>query len=287
MEKLKICFVILLIATMASSCSWFDSKLRPNERILARANKDYLYESAITDLVPPGTPTADSTAMVKSFIENWIRDRLIINEAEKNLADDKKDFSKQLENYRNSLLTYSFENDIINKNLDTLITESEIENYYEQNKDNFILKDNIVRAAYVKILKDSIKAIRTARKYLEADTILSYDRFEKFCLNRTQGYLISYTSWYLFRDLMNQVPIVTYNEEAFLKNSKLVEQESDIFLYIIRFYNFKVRDAVSPLAFERQNIRGILLNLRKVQLIKKHREDIFTKALKNKNFEIY
>lgn len=285
-KRILFLFIITLLLT-AASCKWFDNKIKTDERILARANNDYLYESAITNLVPPGTSATDSLAMLKSFIENWIRDRLIIHEAEANLSTEQKDFSKQLDNYRNSLLTFAFENQYIEKKLDTLVTDQEVENYYEQNKDNFILKDNIVRAAFVKIKKDSTKAIRTARKFLEADSIVNYEQFEKFCLNRTQGYLISHTSWYLFRDFLNQVPITTYNEEAFLKNSKLIEQESDLFLYIIRFYDFKVRDAISPLAFERQNIRSILLNMRKVQLIRKHREEIFIKALNNKNFEIY
>ena len=118
---------------------------------MAKVYDDYLYESDIKGLVSSGTLPKDSLVITRSFIESWVRQRLIIQQAEKNLTSAQMDFTKQLENYKNSLTIYAYENALIQQKLDTLITEEETENYYDANQQNFLLKDNIVQVQYVKL----------------------------------------------------------------------------------------------------------------------------------------
>lgn len=275
--------LLLLVA----SCKYINQKMGAEEPVLARVYDDYLYASDIKSIVPVGTSPNDSMLLVKNYVENWVRNRLVLNKANDNLTKDQKDFAKQLEDYRNSLVVYTYESKLIRQSLDTLVKDEEIEAYYDANKSNFLLKDHIVKVAYVKLYADSIRAIRTARKFLEPDSLVDFDRFEKFCLNRTTSYLVSINSWYSFRDLLQTVPIDTYNEDDFIKDRKLIEVNAYPFVYILRFYQFKLKDALSPLSFERNNIKSIIINMRKVDLVNKMQDELYKNALKNKDFEVF
>ena len=96
---------------------------------MARVYDDYLYESDLNGVVAPGTLPKDSLLITRSFIENWVRQRLIIQQAEKNLTSSQMDFTRQLENYKNSLTIYAYENALVMQKLDTLITDEETQNY--------------------------------------------------------------------------------------------------------------------------------------------------------------
>jgi hypothetical protein len=277
----------LLAIILLSSCNFIKRNINNNEQVLAKVYEDDLYASDLKGIVPEGTSPNDSIQLVKNFVETWIRNRLVLHQANKNLSDEQKDFKKQLDDYRNSLVIYTYESQLIRQNLDTLVNDTSIEAYYEANKNNFLLKDHIIKVAYVKLHSDSIRAIKTARKFLEPDSLVDFDRFEKFCLSRTAGYLVSINSWYGFRDLIQTVPIETYNEEDFIRNKKLIEVNAASYIYIVRFYSFTLKDALSPLSFERENIKSIIINMRKVDLVTKMQDELYKNALKNKDFEVF
>lgn len=278
----------LLLATLIlSSCTYIKTRFTKDEDSVARVNNTYLDRANLAGIVPPGTSARDSLVMVKNYINNWIRNQLILEYAEGNLTEEQQDFTSQLEEYRKSLVIYTFEQKLINQNLDTTIREEEVETYYEQNKANFELRDNIVKVIMFKISSDSAKALKAARELLRPDSIVDFDAVERFSLNRTQQNIISYDSWYLFNDLLQLVPITTYNESAYLENHKFVELPVGNSIYLVRFYDFKIKNGLSPLSFERNNIRNIILNRRKIELINKMRDDLYDKASKKNEFEIY
>lgn len=278
----------LLLATLIlSSCTYIKTRFTKDEDAVARVNNTYLDRANLAGIVPPGTSARDSLVMVKNYINNWIRNQLILEHAEGNLTEEQQDFTSQLEEYRKSLVIYTFEQKLINQNLDTTIREEEVETYYEQNKANFELRDNIVKVIMFKISSDSAKALKAARELLRPDSIVDFDAVERFSLNRTQQNIISYDSWYLFNDLLQLVPITTYNESAYLENHKFVELPVGNSIYLVRFYDFKIKNGLSPLSFERNNIRNIILNRRKIELISKMRDDLYDKASKKNEFEIY
>lgn len=286
-REAKTLLPLLLMIITLTGCRYFSSNIKKGEHALARVHNEYLYASEVDGLVPPGTPPADSVAMIKNYVENWVKNRVVLNQAEKNLSAAQKDFSRQLQDYRNSLVIYTYETELIAQRLDTVVRQKEIEEYYQNNRDNFVLRDNIVKMVYIRIHKDSIQPAKTARQFLEADSIRDFDNFEKFCLTRTAAYQVSINNWFLFRDLLLLAPLTTYNEELFLKNNRLIDLTDEQWRYIIRIYNFMTKDAVSPISLEMDNIRAIILNARKLELVKKMRQQALEQAVKNKNIEIF
>ena len=254
--------------------------------MLARVHDEYLYESDLKGITTPGMVAKDSLAITKSYIENWVRQKLVIHQAEENLSEAQMDFSRQLENYKNSLIIYEYENALIRQNLDTLITDEEIQNYYDVNQQNFLLKDNIIQMQYVKLQLKS-KNLNQFKKLLSSNTPDDKNKLSDLCEKQAEDYFLDDQNWLLFSDLLKQIPIKTYNQEDFLKNHRDLEYQDSMFIYLVRFKDFKIKESVSPLSFEKLRIRDIILNKRKIELINRMQDDIYSSSRKKNIFEIY
>lgn len=275
---------ILLLLIFATSCTGFLKK--KSERVLARVHDEYLYESDLKGVVTPGTLAGDSLAITRSFIDSWIRQRLILAQAEKNLIAGQMDFTRQLENYKTSLTIYAYENELVRQKLDTVVTDDEIGEYYDANQQNFQLRDNIVRMQYVKLPLKSPHG-RQFRKLLNSGDPDDKNKLADLCEKYAADYFLDNENWLLFNDLLQQIPLKTYNQEEFLKNHRDAEYQDSMYVWLVHFHDFKIKESISPLNFEKQRIRDIILNKRKIELIGKMQDDLYTKAQKNNDFEVY
>lgn len=277
--------IIFIFLGILLSCS---NPIENNDTVLARVHSTYLYKSDIQGVVPTNSSPNDSLVIVKSYINNWVRQQLVVMQAESNLNDKEKDFNKQLATYRNSLITYKYESLLIKQNLDTIVEEEEIETYYEENKNNFQLKSNIVKVDYVKLNSDSPNKsrIKDLIKNRENNQVL-LDSLRYYCEFNAQDYIIATDQWILFDDLIKLVPIITYNQEVYLKNNTFVELSDNEIQYYVNFLDFSIKDELSPMSFEKENIKRLILNRRKGELITKMHNDIFVQALNNNAIEIF
>ena len=264
-------------------CRYF-KKSEPSGLPVARVFDKYLYSSDLKGVVSPGTSSEDSAEVVKNYINNWIRQELLVHHAETNLPDEQKDFTNELEAYRRSLIIYKFETEYIKQKFDTVIPETDIQKFYNENKDNFKLKDNICKAVWAQFPISFPKA--SLNKISKLFNKGSISKLEEACSGKATNYDVSDTAWISFNDLTAHVPIKTDNPEGYLKAHTFTELRDSTNIYLVRFTNIQNREGVSPLAFERENIRSLLLNKRRLSVLDKLEKDLFDKATKDKDFEI-
>jgi len=278
----RVCFVIPLIVLIACSSGIKD----PNERVLARVFDDYLYESDLGEMIPANTSVRDSIEIVENIIDNWIQQRLVLKKAENNLTPEQSNFDKQLEEYRKSLIIFEYETKLIKHKLDTVVTEQDLESYYNQFKGNFELKDNIVKVLFVKIEQTSSYR-NVIKRLLMSDNEDDKVNLEAYCQEHASNFFLDDQSWLLFDDILKEIPIKTYNQEVYLQNTRYIEVRQSPYIYMVLFKDFKVKESVSPLSFERDNIRNIIINKRKLELIKNMEKEVMMNAIENNDFEIY
>ncbi|MBI4946697.1 MAG: hypothetical protein HY840_09880 [Bacteroidetes bacterium] len=282
-------FCLLLSAycllVVCSSCgSKFSQK--QNEKAVARVGDAYLYSSVLKDLFSKDMDKKDSAEVVRKYINNWVRETLLLQQAEKNLTDEKKDFEKRVEDYRKSLITYEYESELVKQKLDTLVSDEEIQKYYEENKSNFELKDNIIKVVYVKVRKNAPK-VDKVKEWYRSDVQKDKDALANYCYQYAENFFLDDNTWLLFEDVLKEIPMKLYDKEAFLQNNRHLETQDSAHYYFVDIKGFMTKNSISPLSFEKTNIHSILLNKRKVELIKQMREDIYNEALKTKSFEVY
>lgn len=223
--------------------------------------------------------------MLNEYIDNWVHQQVILAQAGKNLSKEGKDFSKQLEDYKNSLIIYRYESQLISQRLDTAVSDEEIFQYYDKNKANFELKENIVKVIYVKIPRNVPPA--TPRMLISSNKPQDQKKLQDFCHKYAVNYYLDDQNWLLFNDILKEIPIVTYNQEEYLKNNRIIEIQDSASTYLMNIKGFMIKEGLSPLSFERNNIKDIIINRRKLVLIENMRNDIYNTALKNGNIEIF
>ncbi len=257
---------------------------------LARVNTKYLYESDLQNIIPPKASKRDSLLIAHSFINKWINTQLLLQQAEKNLPEEKLKFEKQLEDYRNSLITYQYESEYVKQNLDTLVSESEIKHYYQNHLKDFELKENIVKVIYVILDRkaENIKKLEhNYKKILRLPDSILLDSLDRYAPTRSLTYSTDTNTWYPFNEVIKVIPIETYNQGIYLKNHRIIYLKGENKIYLVKFVNFKIKDEISPIDLESVFIKSIILNKRKKQLIARLRKQIFKEAAKQKEFEIY
>jgi hypothetical protein len=276
--------VLIILVIFFNSCAMFNSEEK--EEVVARVEDKYLLLADVEEIAPKDASKEDSTLIVNNYIENWVKENLILQRAELNLEIDQKEFQKQLDDYRKSLIIYSYEKEFIRQKLDTNVNEAEIVSFYEENPQNFELKDDIVKVRYLKVNKSApqIKKIRKIYKSTKEEDIIKLKEYshqfaEKFHLNDEQ--------WILFDALTKEVPIKVNQQSNFLKNVKHLEAEDSLSYYFVFIKDYKLEKDVAPLNFEKRNIKNIIINKRKLSLINKVKNELYQNALYNNDIEIY
>jgi len=72
-----------------------------------------------------------------------------------------------------------------------------------------------------------------------------------------------------------------------LKNHKFIEMQDSLFTYYANIKDFKIKETASPIGFEKENIKNIIINIRKTKLINDMQNASYKEALEQKLFEIY
>lgn len=284
-------YSLLALCLLLSSCDLIKRKtesetdnIRPS---VARVGETFLYLDELIGIVPPGTPKADSITRMDAYVNSWVRKQLLIRQAGRQIDINKAEVERKLLDYRYSLIAYEFQTYYIKQNLDTVVANSEIEQYYNEHLDNFVLKQNIVRATFLKVPQSAprtkkIKDLIFSTKEKDVEELKSY------CLSFAASYHLSDSSWMEFDELVKGTPLVGIPDKVqFLKRTPYYETNDEAYLYFLKVDEYRISDNVSPLQFVRDDIVNVILNRRKVDLAKKLDEEVYSKAQENNEFELF
>ncbi len=282
MRAIVLFFSILLL----SSCSFIASMFGGKEKPVARVYDLYLYPSDLVGIVPKESSAKDSAEIVQSYITNWMRQNVILKQAQDNAALNNSEIEEQLNNYRNSLIIYSYEQQLVAQKLDTTVTEKQIRDFYAKNKENFELKKSIIKLTYLKIPKNAHR-FELAKKWFQSNKAKDKAELETYCMQFAADYSLVDTSWIYLDDVNAIIPIDRFSESTLLQKNKLIDFSDSDFYYLMKVKDFMYREDISPIEFEMDNIRNSIINKRKLELINNMENSVYNKALDEKDVEIF
>lgn len=277
---------IFLVSVLLTSCQFLQKTFSSKEKPVARVFSEYLYPSDLEGIVPKGTSSADSILLVQSYIENWIRQTVILKQATENVDLDQDALEKQLETYRQSLIIYSYEQQLIAQNLDTTVSNAQIKKYYEENKDNFELKKSIIKATYAKIPKNAHR-IEMAVRWFNSSKPKDRNELETYCMQFSSNYSLTDTSWLYLDELSAFIPLDRFSESSILQKNNYINFSDKDFVYLVKVKDFMYKEDLSPLEFEIDNIKNIIINKRKIELISKMENQVYQDARDGEDIEWY
>lgn len=257
-----------------------------NRVVVAEVGSRVLYDTDIPDIFPEGTSYEDSLSLLETYTNSWAKKQLILSEAETNLKENEKDVASQLEDYRASLLIYRYEQDYVNRHLDTLVTQEEIQTFYEENKENLKLSSPLAKAVFIKVVtsSSSLKEISALYRSKDEDNIRE---LAELCLQVAEKYDSFNDQWVDFSLITKLLPQSSSSYEALAQRQKYIEDKDDEYTYLVNIREYRPRGGYAPIDYEYKVIRSLILNARRQKLLSELEQRIYESAMQNENIAVY
>ena len=209
-------------------------------------------------------PTPNSAEVTKNFVDAWIKRQLILKVAETYLTAEQLDIERRVQDYKESLIIYSYENELIKQKLDTTVTDDDVIAYFEQYEENFLLTEDIAQFYYAKFPKDAPK-LEEARAMFQSMSVEDREQLMGYCITYAADFYLKDSIWYELSGIYKQIPIDQLQLRTLSKNRLTGEVEDSTYIYLLKFNDFKEQGEPAPLNYIRQDITKILLNTLQVK----------------------
>jgi hypothetical protein len=285
-RRLKALSLTGLLLVLLVSCSEFFKKEVKNNPI-ARVGNAYLYEKDIAPLLTENMSKGDSASFVSNYINNWASKQLLLSKAEINLTEEKlAEYNRLVEDYRTDLYTRAYKEALVSQSSDSVVTDSQMETFYENGKENFKLKERIARIRFVALPKNFLNKDEVSKrlKSFSEEDVRYLDsigvQFRKLNFNDS--------IWVRFSRIFEEIPpLSSDNVDRYLKNSQFFELEDSIGVYLGKIEEAKDVNDIAPLSFIRPTIEQVLLSRRKMDYLRKLETELLDEAIKDNEFELF
>lgn len=279
----NIAIATLFLLSGLMSCEKKGDNLR-EDRILAKVYNKELRLSALEGMFPEGTTKGDSTLIINAFVQRWIRETLMLSEAERSLPKN-MNLDKLVRDYRASLIKTNYEQVLVEELLDSLIAEEELNNFYERNKEQYQLETSILRCFFIKLPRD-VPGRDSLNRWWGLANERTLARMEKFCQENAVAYNLKPETWHRIDDIAAELPSGTLTTEN-ANTRKEFTLSDGAYIYYFRLLEFKNSREIAPLEFIEEQARKYILHQRKIKLLEQKREDLYQLALRKKDIQFF
>ena len=276
-------FIYVYLFLFFSACS-----LPTNEEsdAVARVGDNYLFSSDFQDQIDPRY-IGDSLQNVNRLIDDWAEQLLYLKKAEINLSStEKKRLDELVMAYRNDLYVKTYKDKAIQSLLDSVVTPVEIQNYFEQNKSNFRTNKDLLRGRYVRVRNENynLRTIRRSiRRFNDADKAF----LDSIALQFTT-YSMNDSIWVQASQFFNRLPSINERRyKNFLKNDTFFELQDSLEVYLVVVEEVVLRNDLAPLEYVTPTLKQILINKRKLELMRQLDKEIIEEGLRQNTYETY
>jgi hypothetical protein len=270
---------------LVSSCSYFKKPQEPEA--IARVGDVYLYKTDIKDLVPKGTSKNDSIAIVKSYIGRWATQKILYNAAEYNLSDAQMEgFNDLINQYKTDLYTKAYLEELVKQQIDTVVTEAQISSYYSLNKQYFKNSSELIKLRYINLVKENQKLDKIKSKF---SSFTKNDRkdLQELAI-QFKSYAFNDSMWVDINQVYEKLPFINVNnKDEYIVSGKNFQYPDSTTVWLVKVNNVLSKNEATPLQFLRPTIKQVIINNRKLELVKTIEKEITNDAIKNNKYEIY
>jgi len=277
--------VFLLGVLLFSSCEFFTMKEKEinTSEILAIVNTEKLFKKDLVNILPKNINKNDSLILVRSYIQNWAIKKLLLEKAKNNISlETANQIDDLVKDYKESLLINNFKEELVKQQLDTIISEEELEAYYISNKENFKLNEDLVKIKYLHVA-NNIKDKKEILELFKSDDVSDLEKLEKQELSFKFHYFND-SVWTQLDNILLKLP---FSKEKLLKKTKFIEKQDSIGLYLVAINDILERNSIAPLTYITPTIEQMILHKRKIELLREIEKIIVKDATQNNNFKIY
>lgn len=266
-------FVLLL-----SACGSQGAPDKENNRLIAQVFNKSLFQSELNELIGEAATPEDSTQIAKAYIEKWVREAVLMHEAEKYVPKD-LNIDALVRDYRASLIRHNYEKLLVEMTLDSTINETDLNNYYQENKEQYKLKQPIIQCHFIKVPKPA-ENWSEVKKWWKSDEEEDYRRLLDYCSRNTEIYLLDQSVWYYLNDISQYLPKGTLSANNY-KSRKNISTNDDNYEYLLKIFQTTPAGEYAPLAFIQNQATKVILHKRKINLLEEKKEEMYERERGN------
>jgi len=256
------------------------------DAVVARVGEHRLMRSELAAYIPAGVSSEDSLALAQSYIKSWAEELIFLDMAEKHLSAEEKDVTKDLEDYRRTLLKYRYEERYINDRLDTLISDEEVRAYYREHMDKFLVDRPLLKVRYMIIPADS-RSLKTIKELMSSDDAMDAIAADSLAFTAALRYVDSSDAWMDAIILARELGTDEVSMMSALRNRTIELKGDDGLLRVAFVVDMVQKGNPAPLDYCEERIKDILLSARKHELVGGLERDLLNDALAKGKFVIY
>lgn len=273
---------IVLLASLLSACSLFIDTSEP----IAEVGSRILTMEELAKNVPDYLDATDSAIWADDYIKKWIQRELLLLKAEENLKGNEKDVSKELEEYRNSLIVFKYKNELIRQKMDTTVKDEDIKKYFDEHRESFILNRNIVKAIYIQV-PIQVSSPENLKELCSSNDPEKQARLNEYCMSYAKTYDRFNDNWVAADLVLRNTPENIPNQDRFLEKNRFIESTDKEFYYIVYIRDYRLAGQISPVEYVKNDIQNLILSKQKLEFLKQIEKDLYKEGLDNNKVKLF
>ncbi len=255
-----------------------------SDKIMAEVYDYTLYYEEIIDDLP--TYVSDTSLYINNFIDSWVSEKVLINQALKNIDENSQELENKISSYRNSLLIYEYQQRLIDQNFDTSIISDEIIRYYEDNIDKFKLDQDIFKGRYI-IIDKNAPNLKSLYKLFRSKDDSDIDEMISYCMLYALEYYVNDSIWTTYNSIQQKFPKSVSPTSIFYSKRKYDIFEQDNFIYLLSIKDYKFKGNISPFSVVKQKIKSLIINRNKMRYLEVIENELIQNGKLSNNIKIY
>lgn len=261
---------------------FFSCSNNSNSKVLASVYNIDLKESDVLDKMPVNIE--DSAFFTSSYIDKWIRRQILLHHANINIRDKSERIQEAVKRYEESLIINDYQQQLLNQKFDTLVELDEVLNYYEINKKKYSLNKNVFKGRFI-IVDKFAPNIKRLYKIFRSNNLEDINELTNYCILYSKEYYLNDSSWIYFDQIKKKLPAdITSNN--YLLNTRFDVFEDEKLLYLLEIRNYKFKGDLSPFEIEKEKIKSLILNRKKIKYLDQLENDLIINAKALKKIKI-
>lgn len=267
---------IIVISCLCFSCN----QLQVNDSaVVASAYGNKLHMNQVAGLSKSNLSKSDSTSIIARKVDSWMMEEILYNEAKNNISNS-AELDALVESYRKSVYIHKYEEMQLAENMNSLVTESEIDTFYKKHNEEYLLDESITKVLFVKVPEemhnDKLKSL------WKTENLLALKSFVRAVAGVA---FLDLDKWHDHSELKQLMPDELMNKINFSKKESYSLTKNGHH-FMIRILDHVKANQEAPKSFALPKIRQRLMHDRSEQFLKKWKKELYQNKIQGKDIQI-
>lgn len=252
---------------------------------LVQVGNHFLYQEDVSQVIPFGMAKPDSVEFVRTFVRKWVEEQVLYEKAEHNVRGDDR-IDRMVADYRRTLVMNNYERVLLQQKMPGELTEEELKEYYDANKQLFVLEEPVVKGVFIKAPLKS-PGLKELKQWYKDNSDEALEKLEAYAFRNAVIYEYFYDHWVPLSELEGKVVVNLAELSSDFDKNPDIEAKDDEYCYLVHIEEYVKEGEAKPYDLARQDIINLLANNRKVEFMDRVKRDLYNESVEAGRIKYY